>query len=98
MSSVQILRLNTGEEIIAEVEDEGHEYVVTKPISLMLDHQAKKLVFLPFMPYSEARLQFTIGRSHVQFATNPVESLVNDYNETVGNKPKIITPQKSIIL
>lgn len=96
---IKVLRLISGEEIIATVshDDTTTTYLVKKPLSIGIDQQAQRLVFVPFMPYTDAKDGFEIDKRHVQFPSIPQESLINDYVNAVGGGPQIVAPSRQLI-
>jgi len=97
---VKVLRLITGEEIIGEVEKIEHEVIYLKYVlGIAMDQQNQRLVFVPFMPYTNAPQELVVPFSSLMFEPlAPVDSIANDYNEVIAKiHNRIIAPTRSII-
>lgn len=97
--NVKVFKLITGEEIIGNLTgvEDGMLYV-KKPLAIGINHQEGKLVFVPYMAYttgSEEVLIHSTGLIHQPL--DPVDSLVSDYLEATGQKPKIFMPGKKVV-
>ena len=89
--NVQVVKLTTGEEIIAEVVDHVHEVVLNN--AMLVAVQDGRLVFIPYMQYTTAAKEVIIDKKHIMFVVTPVESLVDDFNNAIQT---VTTPRKSI--
>lgn len=87
-SEVKVLKLTTGEEIIAAVSEDGGKYVCESPMLVAVSNN--QLVFIPYMQYTDAKDRFVIDAKHVMFDVYPVESILKDYQEATG---KLLTPR-----
>jgi hypothetical protein len=96
MDNIQIVRLSTGEELMAEVSQEGNT-INLKNVGILIPTQQNSLGIAPFMAYSEAKEGFDIQSNFIMFAVPPVQGLLDQYNE-MFNPSKIITPDKKIIV
>lgn len=92
--AVLIVRLTTGEELIAQVEEKG-EAIHLQDVAILIPTQQNSLGLAPFMAYSDASKGFTIQPKDVMFVVSPVKDLENQYNQMFG---KLLTPQKKIIV
>jgi len=92
--AVQIVRLSTGEELIAQVSETA---VGIKLIdcAILIPTQQNSLGLAPFMAYSDASKGFEVTWKDVMFIVNPVKDLENQYNQMFG---KLLTPEKKIIV
>jgi len=76
MKDIQIVRLSTGEEIIAKVVfDKG--FYTLKDAILLVPAGEGKIGMVPFVPYAK-RQDFVIGEAHVMFVAEPGEELVKE--------------------
>ena len=75
--NIKIIKLVNGDEIICDLEETKTKLKVNKP--LLLAFQENRLVFVPFMQYTTAMEGFELLATSVLFVTDPVDSLVNDY-------------------
>lgn len=91
-SEIKILKLSTGEEIIAEVDEIGDFYKCTNPMAILSSE--RQLIFVPYMQYSNAVEEFTIAKTFVMLVVDPIDQLTNDYSASTS---KIIAPRKTLI-
>jgi hypothetical protein len=97
MSNIKLLRLNSGEELIASItENESGDYLA-KDITVLIPTQSNTLGLAPFMPYSIIpEVGITFKEKDIMFFTKPIDDLLTKYNEMFK---KIVTPpEKRIIL
>ena len=73
MKEVQIVRLSTGEEIVAKVVYDKGFYTLTDGILLVPAGEGKSGM-VPFVPYAK-RQPVTIGEQHVMFVVEPADEL-----------------------
>jgi|TARA_B100001094_G_C18164142_1_gene791029 hypothetical protein len=73
MKDVQIVRLSTGEEVVAEVVYDKGFYTLTDAI-LLVPAGEGKIGMVPFVPYAK-RGPVTIGEQHVMFLLEPADEL-----------------------
>lgn len=89
--SVQVVKLTTGEEIIADMDVDDQAVYLRS--AMLVAVQDGRLVFIPYMQYTSAAQSLTIDKKHIMFIVTPVESLVDDYRNATA---KETTPRKSI--
>ena len=89
--NIKIVKLNNGDEIICDLEETKTKLKIKKP--LLLAFQENRLVFVPFMQYTTAMEGFELLPSSVLFVTDPVESLINDYQMATS---QILTPPQAV--
>lgn len=101
--NVRLLRLLTGEEIIAEVTREtAVELTIKNPIRILLipasDAQMKNgnptVAFAPWMQFTKDDT-VSLKKDHVLVNSEPLEQFLEQYNRTFGN---IIMPPKGLML
>lgn len=85
--NVKILKLVNGDELICDLHETKTKLKVNKP--LLLAFQENRLVFVPFMQYTTATEGFELVPTNVLFVTDPVDSLINDYQMATS---QILTP------
>jgi hypothetical protein len=90
---VALIKLITGEDIIAEVEFYEHHVDCYDPFSLAM-HPEKGLVLMKFSPYAKTE-QVKFDRTSILCILHPQDALVNHYKELTS---KIITPKQGIIV
>jgi hypothetical protein len=97
---VKIIRLNSGEELVAFCEDQGDSYHLEK-VTIIIPNEDKEIGLYPFMPYSNIRLSgLDMPKSYVAFVTKGETNLEAYYLELVSPEDKgagIIMPDSGII-
>ena len=103
MKNVKLIRLLTGEEILADVISESDEILrINNPIRVMLmpgkqGNAAPTVGFAPWMEFSEDT-EFSLDKSHVLVMMNPIAEFVTQYNKAFSglvlpeNEGKLILP------
>lgn len=93
MSDIVLVRLTTGEELLAkQVGDAGNEF---EDICIIIPQGAGNLGIMQFMPYA-AVTKITFKHEHVMFVCEPKNELVNEYKKVYGGV--MTPPQKKIII
>lgn len=95
MSNVKIVRLTTGEELIATVKYNPDGSANLSDVAILIPTQQNSLGLAPFMAYSDASNGFDIDKKDIMFVVAPVSQLEGQYQEMFG---KIVTPQKQGII
>ena len=88
--SVKMIRLTSGEEIIANVED-GEMVTVSKPMAIIM--QKDGLAMIPWLMLAEKPV-VTLDKSNIMFSYVPKNEIVNAYNEQTGG---IVTARSGIL-
>lgn len=70
---MKLIRLSTGEEIIAAISDEG-DFIVVEDAIILLPAGEGKLGMASFIPYADGS-PIAINKQHIMFMTNPSEDL-----------------------
>lgn len=73
MSDVQIVRLSTGEEVVAKVNYDKGFYTLTDGI-LLVPAGEGKIGMVPFVPYAK-RTPVAVSEQHVMFVVEPADEL-----------------------
>ena len=96
MANIKIVRISTGEELIADVKEADGKIVLTD-VAILIPTQQNQLGLAPFMAYSDASKGFDINTSMVMFIVDPIQDLQNQYQQMFS---KIVTPsnEKKIIM
>jgi non-homologous end joining protein Ku len=91
---VKLVKLITGEDIIAGVESYQEQYIiVSKPHALAM-HPEKGLVLMKFTPYAKTD-EVTFDRTSILCILDPQDQIADHYKNMVG---AIITPKQGIIV
>lgn len=90
---VSLLRLQTGEEVIAEmVSETEYTYELANPIVMVPGHDGN-VGFAPWCPLVSKEVNtITVRSSHVTYVTVPNEKVVENYLQIFS---PIITPQNA---
>ena len=83
MSDVQIVRLSTGEEVVAKVTFDKGFYTLTDGI-LLVPAGEGKIGMIPFVPYAK-RDPIAIGEAHVMFTVEPGAELKRQVLEATSS-------------
>jgi len=92
--SVKIIRLSTGEELIATVKSEVNGVLTIENVSILIPTQQNSLGLAPFLAYAEFK-ELVLNPKDYMFVVVPVEGLLNQYQEMFT---QVITPTKKIIV
>lgn len=98
MSSVKIVKLVNGEEILGKVTAKNGEVVITKPTILgMMQGQngQPQMGLADYLPLAEDT-EITIDKTHVLLTYTPKTQLVNAYNASHGSG-LVVPPSTKII-
>ena len=91
---IKLLRLVSGEEVIAEITNSNEDSYQIKDASVMIPAGEGKLGFMPWMPYTKAAEGVSIRKQDVMFVIEPIEDLVDQFRTA---RSGIQTPPKGII-
>ena len=87
MKDIKLIRLTSGEEVLANVINQsGLTVTVTDPVLLIPDKG--KIGFMPYMSYCEME-SMTIKKDHIMFNLMPTEDLKGQYREMIEGTNKI---------
>jgi hypothetical protein len=93
--SIQIVRLNSGEELLCQVEAIPGNFYRLTDIAILIPTRENSIGLMPFMPYSTASELLDIQASFVAFMTDPVEGLIEQHQQMFS---RIITPNNKFVL
>jgi len=92
---IKLIRLVSGEEIIAEVEEVPNtKNISIKDAIVLIPAGEGKIGIMPFMPYTKAKDGLTLRDKDVMFMVDPVEDLVTQFKSA---RSGIVTAPKGII-
>lgn len=94
MSEVKIVRLTTGEEIIANVKDNG-DAIVIKDGSVLIPSPEGKLLLARWLPYANTDGGVTLEKRHTMFIIDPQKELADHFTNVVVNG--LVVPPKRIV-
>ena len=94
MSSIQLIALVTGEQIIAKVELVGDIYTIKNP-AIIVPVGKGELALAPWLPYTTVdQTGVSIHKDRITFTLTPQPDLSNQYNTTFGNG--LVLPDKTV--
>ena len=94
---IQLLRLTSGEEIIADVDLNGidTDTIILKDAIVLIPAGEGKIGFMPFMPYTKAKEGLEIDQKFVMFMVEPNKQLVEQHRQATSEiqiaSPGIVT-------
>lgn len=100
VENLKIVRLSTGEELLAEVVKHSDANVELKnPVRIIVvpnkaDPQNPSVAFAPFMQWTDDKT-LLINTNHVITTATPIAEFVNQYNSMFGG---IVVPQSKLIV
>ena len=96
MKNIQLVRLTSGEEIIADVNLNGldTDTIILKDAIVLIPAGEGKIGFMPFMPYTEAKEGLEIDQKFVMFMVEPVKDLIEQHRAATS---EIELPSSKII-
>lgn len=92
--SVKIVRLNSGEEIIANYSEDG-DTVTLKDPSVLIPSPEGKLLLARWLPYANTENGVTLEKRNLMFVIDPQKELADHYTTVVVNN--LVIPGKKIV-
>ena len=93
---VKLLRVITGEEIVAEIVDENASEVTLKNALVVIPTQ-QSVGFAPWATVIDRENpEVTVSRTHIVYVANVDESIRNKYDEIYGSK--LVKPEKKSLI
>ena len=102
MKNIQLLRLTSGEELIADVDLNGidTDTVIIKGGIVLIPAGEGKIGFMPFMPYTKASNDgLELDMKHIMFMVEPLDDLKEQWEnanspiDLIGTNKGIIAPK-----
>lgn len=99
-ANIRILKLITGDDIIAEVLDTTMgQYNIKNPVRIVVmpsrtNPQTPSVGLAPWGEFSDDK-QFTIQSSHVLASMKPIQEFINQYNSLFGG---IVAPSSKLLV
>jgi hypothetical protein len=84
MSEVKLVRLTSGEEIIAKVEQIDDGFVLNKP-AVLIPAGKDQLAFGQWLPYADITDGVEIPSEFIVFIVDPMVDLLNQYSASFGS-------------
>lgn len=89
-----IVRLNSGEEIIATVEEKENSVVLKDP-SVLIPSPEGKLLLARWLPYAITEGGIELDKKHLVFMLKPQKELENHFTNVIVNN--LAVPSKKIV-
>lgn len=99
-ANIKILKLITGEELIAEILEDKKENIKFKnPLRVVLmpsrtDPKNPAIGLAPWAEFCDEK-SFTLDKKHVLLVSSPIQEFVNQYNSVYGG---IVAPSSKLII
>jgi hypothetical protein len=94
MSEVKIIRLISGEEIIANYTDNG-DTIHLKDASVLIPSPEGKLLLARWLPYADTKDGVNLEKRHLVFVLNPQKELADHFTNVVVNG--LVIPGKKVV-
>lgn len=94
MSEVKIVRLTSGEEIIANYSDTG-DTVLLKDASVLIPSPEGKLLLARWLPYANTEKGVSLEKRHLVFVIDPQKELAEHFTTVIVNN--LVVPGKKIL-
>ena len=94
MSDTKIVRLSTGEELVAKVTENEDSYNLKSP-AILIPAGRDQLAFGQWLPYGDIKDGIEINKKYVVFVINPMVELANQYSSSFGSG--IVVPEQGQI-
>lgn len=94
MSDVKIVRLISGEEIIANYTDNG-DTITLKDASVLIPSPEGKLLLARWIPYANTDKGVTLEKRHLVFVIDPQKELAEHFITVVVNN--LVVPGKKLV-
>ena len=84
MSKIKIVRLTSGEELIAKAEETDTHVTLKKP-AILIPAGKDQLAFGQWLPYANITDGVEISLNYVVFIVDPMDELAAQYEESFGS-------------
>ena len=92
---IKLLRLTSGEEIIAEINHELNNTIMVYDAIIMIPAGQGKIGFMPWMPYTRAKNGLVLRKEDIMFIIDPIDSLIDQFKQA---RSGIVTPPGGVIV
>lgn len=97
MSDLKVIRLTTGEELLAEIATIDGAFYRLMNIAILYPTQSGNLGLAPFMGYADLSEGLDLDPKDVMFIAPPIEGLMAQHDKMFP-KSQILTPSQKIIV
>ena len=92
---IKLVRLTSGEELIANVDMKDSNKPVLHNAIIMIPAGEGKIGFMPWLPYTKAELGLPIKHEDIMFMVDPLDELKDQFNQA---RSGIVTPPSGVII
>ena len=98
MSEVKIVRLTSGEELIAKIDitGVGGTHITLNKPAILIPTGKDQLAFGQWLPYADIKDGIEIAMEYIVFVVDPMEEMAAQYEEAFGSG--LVTPNKGGIV
>lgn len=101
MENIKVVKLATGEEILAEIEENEDGIIITNPVRIAVMAGQNGQPNIGFAPWpihaeQEKESEYVIAKKHVVYSYTPAQEYVNNYNQIFGSGI-VLPPTKQLI-
>jgi hypothetical protein len=101
MENIRVLKLVTGEDLLAEIESDELGYKIINPVRIAVmpgSNGQPSVGFAPWPTHAEPEkdAEYIIARKHVVYEYTPAQEYINNYNQVFGSGI-VVPPTKQII-
>jgi len=93
MSKVKIVRLTSGEELIAKTEETDTHVTLKKP-AILIPAGKDQLAFGQWLPYADIKDGIEISKEYVVFLVTPMNEMAQQYEQAFGSG--LVVPKGNI--
>jgi len=93
MKKIQIVRLTSGEELIAKTEETKTTITLKKP-AILIPAGKDQLAFGQWLPYADIKDGIEISKDYVVFVVAPMDEMAQQYDQAFGSG--LIVPKNDI--
>ncbi len=90
--NIQLVRLNSGEEILCNLVKDDGDYLLKKPLILIPTGDGQ-IGFMSWMPYAKTDDGVLVPDEFVAFTVEPDEQLISEYTSHTSN---IVVPNSAL--
>jgi hypothetical protein len=95
--SIKLIRMSSGEDVIATVLEEGTEQITIKDPIVLVPAQNNQIGFAPWSPVLDRSVEsIDINKNFVVFISDPNEAVIENHRAIFSNL--VTPPEKKLIL
>ena len=85
MATIKVIKLNSSEELVTDITDNGDSYTLSNPVSIVYQKTDKGLGsgLAPYMPFATGVV--TLFKSSIAAMADPSTYMLNEYNRIFGS-------------